>query len=400
MEKVKQSPYTAYRWVILFAAYVSALSVIISLFKLAPLFPVLGQLYGMPLPAISLAGLTSFGLGAMVTGIPLAIVFPKLMPRKAGILSISFVIIGTLVTLLTMNYIGLFVGRFIEGMALGYAFIYPIAAIGLWFPPKDVGMAIGIFITFLPVGALTSFFLAPILNAMMNWTLIEWFSLVWSVAGLIIWAILAKNPPYMQLPAGVKSPMAPAINIKSTLLNRDILLLAYSYFAITYLMLSVSSLMPTYLQVVGNFDPLFAAILGILPITMFIWAIPLFGVIADKTGKSKKMIMISLGISFLLGFGILILGFNPISWILYFVVAGALWAICQPTILATPPKIVGPMASSVAMGELITMLALSLVFGPLITGILAGILGWQWALVTACFPAAIGVLAAAKTRIR
>lgn len=397
---MEQQKYTSYRWVILFAAYVSALSVMISIFKLPPLFPELSQFYGVPLAAVSLAGMTAFGIGAGVTAIPLAIVFPKLMPKKAGILCVSLVIIGTLVTLLTMNYIGFFVGRFIEGMALGYAFVYPIVALSFWFPPKDLGKVLGILVTFLPVGALIAFILAPILSAMMNWTGIEWFSLAWSVAGLIIWGVLFKNPPYMQTPAGSGPQTMPTVNIKNTLLNRDLLLLAFSFFAIAYLGNSVSILLPTYLQVVGHFDPLFAAILALLPTLMMLWAAPVVGAIDDKTHQSKKLIIISLGISFLLGFVILFVGFNPISLILYFVVAGSFWAMAYPPLMAAPPKIVGALASGLAMGEFVTMLSLCFVFGPLITSILAGILGWQWAMVAAGLPALIGVLAAAKSKLK
>lgn len=393
----------SYRWVILFAAFIAGMAGPIALFAMPPLFPSLTTALAVSLGDVDFAAMTSFGLGISIMAIPFAIFSPKLGWKHAGIACIGMIAFGSIITAVFPTYAGIFAGRLVAGMGLGMAFTWPVAALSVWFRREEMGLATGIWSTTLPLSGLVIFVLAPILIANYGWMSVLWFTVLFAIVSLVLWAAAAKQPPDDPTrPGGYfkeeKEAYLSHDCLESAFLDRDMWLVAVAWFAVNYYLLGVTSLAPAYFTGVLGFNLFAASVLAILPVSMIIWAAPVTGIISDRLGTRRNFILVSMAAGLLLCPVMLFLGPGFLPWALFFVVLGIVWGMTPATVFASPREIVGPNYAGPASGILNLMVGLAALLAPLITGSLVPVIGWQWALVSTALPSIAGVIAMMSVR--
>jgi len=383
-----------YRWVILCAAFIAGMAGPVALFSLPPLFLALTAILDVPLPGIGFAAMTSFGIGISVMAIPFAALSPRLSWKAAGVACLGTVLAGTLITAAFPALPGIFLGRFIAGLGLGMAFTWPVSALSAWFRQDEMGLATGIWSTTLPVSGLLVFLIAPVLIGAYGWRTVLWFTVLFALAALVIWAALARQPPG---PA-VRSPEEHLACLshdclRSVFLDRDLWLVATAWFAVNYFLLGVTSLAPAYFTEIAGFDPETASLLAILPVAMIIWASPVTGILSDRAGTRRYFILASMAAGLLLCPAFFFMGRGFLPWALFLAVLGTAWGMTPAMVFASPREIVGPEHAGPASGVLNLMVGLAALSAPLITESLVPVIGWEAALASTALPSVAGVVA-------
>ncbi|MFZ1126996.1 MFS transporter [Methanoregula sp.] len=392
-----------YRWAILFAAFVAGMAGPIALFAMPPLFPALTAFLGVSLSGIGFTAMTSFGIGISVMAIPFAILSPRLGWKTAGIACLGTISMGALITTVFPTFWGIFLGRFIAGLGFGMAFTWPVGALSVWFRKDEMGLATGIWATTLPVSGLLIFVLAPVLITSYGWISVLWFSFLFAIASLALWAVLAQQPAddgtrisgYF---ADERSACLSHDCIESVFLDREMWLVAIAWFALNYYLLGITSLAPAYFTTVLGFSLFTASALAILPVSMIIWVAPVAGRLSDRLHTRKTFILISMAAGLLLCPVIFFPRPGFLSWALFFVVLGIVWGMIPATVFASPREIVGPEHAGPASGILNLMVGLAALSAPLITESLVPVIGWQGALASTALPSVAGVVAMVKAR--
>ena len=301
------------------------------------------------------------------------------------------------------DVLGIFLGRFIAGLGFGMAFTWPVGALSVWFRKDEMGLATGIWATTLPVSGLLIFVLAPVLITSYGWISVLWFSFLFAIASLALWAVLAQQPAddgtrisgYF---ADERSACLSHDCIESVFLDREMWLVAIAWFALNYYLLGITSLAPAYFTTVLGFSLFTASALAILPVSMIIWVAPVAGRLSDRLHTRKTFILISMAAGLLLCPVIFFPRPGFLSWALFFVVLGIVWGMIPATVFASPREIVGPEHAGPASGILNLMVGLAALSAPLITESLVPVIGWQGALASTALPSVAGVVAMVKAR--
>lgn len=388
-----------YKWIILIIAFSTSMAIPIAMLEMPPLLPVLGKLWKIPLQTVSFYAMTTFGIGAAIASIPFAFISPRLSPKYAGVICLLIAVIGTLINLLVPSIYGLIIGRIIEGFALGLVYLYPISAFNMWFPSEEMGLVAGIWSIFLPLSGLLIFVLVPILISAYGLTSVYLFTFVWTLISLMIWVVFFKTPPQkLKSRSNIRSLTDPANSIKDVILNRNVWLLVFIFFAFNYSFFGLTTYVPTYFVTVGKFNLFTASTIGILPVAVIIVA-PLFGWISDKIKSRKKFLLLGAVGTFLLAFVMLWLPVTPVYWIVFFIFLGVFWAMTPPMIFAIPSEIVGPHLAGAVTGFLSFDTGIALVLSSIIIVPLINIIGWQWSLTSMFFLQGISIIAIFAIRV-
>jgi MFS family permease len=375
----------------------------IALFAMPPLFPSLTAFLGVSLSGIGFAAMTSFGIGISVMAIPFAILSPRLGWKTAGIACLGTITLGALITLGFPMFWGIFIGRFIAGLGFGMAFTWPVGALSVWFRKDEMGLATGIWSITLPVSGLLIFVLAPVLIASYGWISVLWFTLLFAIASLVVWTLLAKQPADDgSRPGGYfaeeRSVCLSHDCIGSAFLDRGMWLVAVAWFALNYYLLGITSLAPAYFTTVLGFNLFTASALAILPVAMIIWSAPVTGMVSDRSGTRRTFILVSMAAGLFLCPVMFFLGSGLLPWALFFVVLGIVWGMAPATVFASPREIVGPEHAGPASGILNLMVGLAALSAPLVTESLVPVIGWQGALASTALPSVAGIIAMVRIK--
>ncbi|MGC8622092.1 MAG: MFS transporter [Caldisphaera sp.] len=389
-----------YKWIILIITFSTSMAIPIAMLEMPPLLPVLDKLWSIPLQTVSFYAITAYGIGIVIASFPFAFLSPRLGPKYAGIMCLFIAVIGTIINLLVSTIYGLFIGRIIEGIAFGLVYLYPISAFSVWFSREEMGLVAGIWSIFLPVSALLTFVLVPILISFYGLTSVYLFTFGWTLISLILWVIFFKLPSQkFKFRSNTKSLTISNSNIKNVILNRNVWLLVFIFFAFSYSFLGLTSYITTYFVTVGKFNLFNASTIGIIPVAVIIIA-PFFGWLSDKTKSRKNFLLGGAAGTFLLSFIMLGLPFTKLDWIVYFIFLGAFWAMTPPIVFSMPSEIVAPNLTGTVSGFLSFDTGLALVLSSIIIGPLINIIGWQWSLTSLFFLQGLSIIAIIALKVK
>ncbi len=105
-----------------------------------------------------------FALPGIFIAIPTGILSDRVGIRKVGLISLPLMVIGTFLIGVSGSFPLMLAGRIVSGIgALTLAIILP-PLLSHWFTQRELGLAMGIFNTGLPLGTIVSFNLVSIVG--------------------------------------------------------------------------------------------------------------------------------------------------------------------------------------------------------------------------------------------
>jgi MFS family permease len=366
-----------YAWIILLVVFLASVAGPVNQFKVPPLMPVLIETFRLNLSQAGLL-MSVFAFTGLILALPAGVILQKLGPKRAGLLALGCLGIGSAWGAFSNGAGWLLASRVLEGVGMGLIGVVAPASIALWFPRQKQGTPMGIWATWVPVGSVIMYNLAPALESSAGWQAVWWSGAGFALAAFGLYGLLMRLPPSLanEPGAGQAGPVNDrSPKLREALANRNIWLLALEFSCFNFVIIAFFTFFPTFLSEERNYSLAQAGFIASLPNIIALGSAPLAGWLSDRIG-SRRLV---LAIPFLIIGAIMILPFHLTGSPLYalmilFGLVGA--AIPTATFAAAPevagkPQLVGLGLAVVALGQ-----NLGMVIGPLLFGMSIEIMGW------------------------
>lgn len=139
--------------------------------------------------------MTSFTVVSIILAFPAAGIVNKFGIKRVMIVALASVTMGSLIgTFSNGNAAVLLFSRFIEGIGMGVFGVSAPSALTAWFPKRRLGLAIGVWSMWMPLGSTVMLNLAPALCGDSNWQAVWWAGTIYTVIVLLMVVFLYHSP--------------------------------------------------------------------------------------------------------------------------------------------------------------------------------------------------------------
>ncbi|HEY3345125.1 MAG TPA: MFS transporter [Anaerolineaceae bacterium] len=371
IDNPKTSAVSPYAWVILTVALLAGIAAPLNQSKVPPLMPVLIDQFHLNLGSAGLL-MSIFAITGFILALPAGVILQKLGPKITGLIAVGFLMVGSAIGALSTSAGLMFFSRLIEGAGMGLIAVVAPAVIASWFPPEKRGTPMGIWATWVPLGNLIMFNVAPALGTAYGWQAVWWAGAAFALVAFILYALLIR------LPVGERSDetAGPAPDLRKALANRNIWLLALSFGCLNLVMVgAIGTYYPTFLSTQRGFSLAGAASIASLSLPVGIILSPIFGWLTDRAGKRKPFILISFAVMAVwMAFPFSISSaFIPALLLAMGVISAV---IPTATFSAAPEVMNNPQLAGIGLAVIILWQNLGQLLGPMIFGPLVESIGW------------------------
>lgn len=347
-----------YRWVILFVLFFARTTMAFQYQSAAALAPFITQSFAVSLAELGLLIGLYLGPG-IVVAIPGGALAARFGDTRVVTISLAMMLGGGLIIALAPNWEALLAGRVIAGIGGVIVNIVMTKMLVDWFAGREIGTAMGVFVSSWPLGIAAALISLPAL-ADIGGLLIGSLGTVTIVAvALILFVAFYRSA-------------APETPVKSARISRDIPVKPLSLAA------GVWALYNTALAMVFAFGTLLLTSKGVSTtasgatvslFTLFVGiGIPIGGFLSDKIGRDR-IIMASLTVSAL---SVPTMAFIPLSTTTaFFAVAGLLMGLCAGPIMTLPSQVLSEQSRAFGMGVFFAVYYAVMMVGPAAAGAIA-----------------------------
>jgi nitrate/nitrite transporter NarK len=260
----------------------------------------------------------------------------------------------------TPSFEGMFILMCLFGIAYGIIMPNLPKLAGIWFPPHQVGLASGIYMSGLNIGAAIGLLTGPLFG---GWKPAFGAVGILMLVVAVLWTVLARNAP-----EGVDITMPPIVTgIKKGIQSKNVWLIALAQCLYLGAFVGFSGNFPTALQQVHEISPKTAGAIA----SLLTWGVVLgnflMPILSDRVGLRKAFVHVGAVGSAICVFFAWYFAPGAATWILIFV-GGFIFGSIQPilfTVLVELPEI-GPECMGGASGLVATFLNAGGFFIPLL----------------------------------
>lgn len=368
------SPIISYAWVILVVVYLASVAAPFNQFKIPPIMPVLIQSFQLNLTQAG--GLMSvIALTGLILALPAGIILQRLGPKTTGLIALGFIAVGAAAGALSGSYGALMSSRVIEGIGMGLIGVVAPATIAMWFPPDRQGIPMGIWATWVPVGSVIMYNIAPTVSSSVGWQVVWWIGLVFTLIVMLAFGVLVRRPPD-QITTG-NQPQA-SLDLRRALANRDIWLLALVFACFNLALVSFATYYPTFLNEERDYPLSQAAFIASIATIVVIFSAPLAGLLSDRV-NSRRLVF---SLPFLVIALLMLFPFRVSGWqIIAVMVVQGLAAGAVPTaVFAAAPELMRrPQWAGLGLAVILLGQNAGQLIGPVLFGEAVKGLGWATA---------------------
>ncbi|MEM3139808.1 MAG: MFS transporter, partial [Archaeoglobaceae archaeon] len=203
------------KWIILAVSWFLFGSLVFAWYAMGTLAPILIKLYGVDQTQYSLA-FTVPWLIAGILAFPAGIIADKFGIRATATAGVLVAAVGTFLKAQSIDFSSLILAQILLGIGLGFTLVNLPKIISAWFPPQQVGLATGIYMTALMIWLSLGLTLAPYFN---SWSEINLYGGILICLATVFFIVLVRDAP-----PGVTIPKANVLEgAKKSLTNMAIL---------------------------------------------------------------------------------------------------------------------------------------------------------------------------------
>lgn len=302
--------YPRYRWLVLGMAWLTLVCMIWGWFLIPSLayclFPELG--------------LTHMQFTLIFTGPILLAIFATILGGALGdrygirlIVAIGAFLAGVigLARVFTPSFGGMFALMCLFGIPYGMALSNLPKLVGVWFPPREAGLASGIYSSALGIGASLGLLIGPLLG---GWKPAFTYAGVLMLVVAVLWTLLARNAP-----KGVEIRIPPLLSgIKKGMTSKNIWLAGVGLFLFFAAFISFSGNLPDALESVHHVSPQTAGAIASLLTWGLVVGNFLIPTLSDRVGLRKPFIYVGTVTSAVCFFFAWYVAPGAATWILVF----------------------------------------------------------------------------------
>lgn len=370
-----------YAWVILVVVYLASVVSPFNQFKVPPILPVLMDSFRINLAQAGLL-MSMLAFIGFILALPAGIILQRFGPRLTALVALGSMAAGAALGAFSTSFGFLLTSRVVEGIGMGLIGVAAPATIAMWFPPERQGTSMGIWATWVPVGSVLVYNLAPSLTGSLGWQSVWWLGAAFALLMLALSGLMLRSP---QAPAGAAG--APAeVDLFKALANRDIWLLAAQFACFSLALVSIGTYYPTFLNEVRGYPLGQAALISSLGTLAVLVSAPLAGVLSDRIG-SRRLVF---SLPFLAIAVLMIFPFQVSGWLVaaLMVLQGLFaGAIPSATFAAAPEIMRRPEWAGFGLAAVLLGQNLGQLLGPYLFGQLVSSVGWApagYAMIPVC----------------
>jgi predicted MFS family arabinose efflux permease len=365
----------SYAWVILGVVCIASIAAPLNQMKVPPIMPVLISTFNLSLSSSGLL-MSVFAITGLILALPAGLIVQRLGLKTTGMIALGALVAGSIIGAVATSYGVLLFGRVIEGTGMGLIAVVAPATIAAWFPPEKQGAPMGIWATWVPVGSLVMFLLAPAMTASLGWQSIWWFGAGFALLALILYAVLMRTPAIQPAaPDGSGKAPTGTGSLKLALANPNIWLLGLAFAAFNLGMGGTGTYYPTFLSSMREFSMSAASSTTSLMTLVVLFAGPLAGLLSDRIG-SRRLVFTTpfLFLAVMMLFPFTISG----GWIPAWLIGMGLVLGAIPTAIfsATPEVMGSPHLAGLGMSVIMLGQNLGMFIAPILFGALVESSGW------------------------
>jgi len=274
-----------YRWLVLFTAFLAFVAFAFVFQLVPPLlktmrsdFALLEAQAGLLMSAVMIPGI--------FLALPAGLIVNKYGFRLIGFLSLVSVAVGSLITALASTFAVALTGRLVLGIGGAFIIVGTPTLIPQWFSRKDLGKAMGIYGTNMPVAAIAAFPAATILAQSYDWHFPFYVGAVLAVLAAAIFILVVKEGPFSSghkpVPRGV---------IKQAVKETEVWKAGLVWICFNVVSIAFLSWAPTLFQDFKALDTLSSSILASALMYAAVGFVPIFGWSSDRSGRRKPFIV-------------------------------------------------------------------------------------------------------------
>ena len=385
----------AYAWVILAVVYFSSVVAPFNQFKVPPIMPVLMQAFGL---GLAQAGqlMSIVAVIGMLLALPGGIMLQRWGPKAGLLIALGLMAIGAIAGALSDSFVGLLGSRAVEGLGIGLMGVTAPATIAMWFPPERQGTPMGIWATWVPVGTVAIYYLAPALAASFGWRSAWWIGAGFALVMMIFCGLLVTRPT---APGPVNAPVEHIPDLQAAFSNRNIWLIALEFACFNLVLVALGTYYPTFLSQVRGYSLEQAAFVSSIGTLLILFSAPAAGWLSDRVGSRRLFFSLPfLAIALLLIFPFRVTGWQIVAtMVAQGIIAGAVPTASFAAVVEVirKPQWAGLGLAAVLMGQNLGQL-----LGPVYFGSVVEKLGWEpagYLLIPVCL---IGFVCGWMVRVR
>lgn len=268
--------------------YICAVFCSISQLKIVPILGLIGESLAIDLGQIGWL-MSVFTIAGIILAIPAGGLVGKFGPKKVFLAVMIATIFGNIVGVFGLdNYAVLLFSRILEGCGFAMASVAGIVLINMWFPDKNTGLFVGIFVTFAAVASVVALNLALPMVVSYGMASVWWVTALGTAVFTVLFFMFVKEAAPQSAPQGEAGGPAPAMGAPSlvrVLTSAPVICICLAQLTIGFFLYFYMNNYPQVFGVVYNLDPQTANFYGSLN---GLWGIPgcIFGgFLLDKLGK-------------------------------------------------------------------------------------------------------------------
>jgi len=308
-----------------------------------------------------------FALPGIIISIPAGMLADRYSQKAIGLISLGLMIIGAAVFASGNNMVGLGLGRVISGIgAMTLGVLLP-QLLAQWFSERELGTAMGIFTTAMPLGTILSLNFLSLAAESFGWRSSVWLSAGVPLLAVVVFALLFAAAPERSKPA----PHLEGFwqDIRSAEIS--VWKIGIAWLLFNAAVMSLFTFTPDLLKS-GGFSVVQAGFLTSAVMWPSLVVSPTIGYLMDRIGY-KRLITIIGGLCLAI---LIVLVPGGTSWILgLMLLIGIAQTMVPAPIFSILPEATRPERLGLGYGIVATCLNIGIVVGPSLTGLFRDLTG-------------------------
>ena len=237
--------------------------------------------------------MSSMSVIGVILAFPAAFICRGLGLKTTVLISVACLGIGSLWGAFTDSLSILMISRMVEGIGIGLVGVAAPSCVSIWFPPRVRGRALGIWATWVPLGIVVSFNVAPMIAGAMGYKAVFVACSILCLAAFILFAIVFKLPEGASGDMHVEGSFFESLKYLN---NRYIWILGAVFFLFSLCTLGIANTFyNTFLTEQLHFSPQAAGTLTSINMIISLATAPFTGLISDWfKPNDKKYVVVSM----------------------------------------------------------------------------------------------------------